>query len=109
MFKRVLLLDKNNGNNEVLLNMISGRVTSDKYLEETLDPSLIKVISTKYTTGPLAFCTGSHLSEIEVKFLLVIVGIPGCGGKEPSPANMEETFCNCAKNTQLFSQLLALF
>jgi len=55
------------------------------------------------------FCTGSHFNEIEVKFLLVTVGTSGVGGREPSPANMEEKFCNCAKNAQLFKQLLALF
>ena len=94
---------------EVLLNVISLRFTSDKYLGETLDRSPVNVIWTKYTTAPLVFCTGSHFNEIVVKFLLVTVGMPGFGGKEPSPANMEEKFCNCAKNAQLFSQLLPLF
>lgn len=82
--------------------------TSDKYLGENLDCSPVKVISIRYTTAPLVLRTGSHFSEIEVKFLLVTVGMLGFGGKEPSPASMEEKFCNCAKNSQLFKQLLAL-
>ena len=87
--------------------MISRQFTSDKYRGENPDCSPVNVISIRYTTVPLVFCTGSHFSEIEVKFLLVTVGMLGVDGKEPSPSRMEETFCNCAKNAQLFKQLLA--
>lgn len=88
---------------------MSGRFTSDKYSGENLDCSPVNVISIKYTTAPLVFSTGSHFSEIEVKFLLVTAGMAGFGVKEPSPANMEEIFCNCVRNAQLSSQLLELF
>ena len=96
-------------NKDILLNVISGRFTSEKYSGENLDCSPVNVISTKYTTAPLVFSTGSQFSEIEVKFLLVTAGMPGWGAKEPSPTNMEEKFCNCAKNVQLCSQLLEVF
>lgn len=63
-------------------------------------------IATKYTGLPLVFCTGSHFNEIDVKVLFVTVGIPGFGGVDPSPSNMEEKFFNCVKNLQLASQQL---
>lgn len=107
--RRVVLLDQKQHNKKVFLNVVSGQFTSDKYLGDNLDSSPVNVTSIKYTAEPLVFCTGSHFSEIEVKFLLVTVGMPGVGRKEPSPANMEEKFCNCAKNAQLFTQLFALF
>ena len=93
---------------EALMNVICGQFTSDKYLGENLDCSPVNVISIRYTGAPLVFCTGSHSSEIEVKFLFVTTGMLGFGGKEPSPANMEEKFCNCAKNVQLFKQLICV-
>ena len=91
------------------MNVICEQFTSEKYLGENLDCSPVNVISIRYTAEPVVFCTGSHSNEIEVKFLLVTIGMPGFGGEEPSPANMEDKFCNCAKNAQLFKQLLALF
>ena len=96
-------------NNKVLLIVKYGQFTSGRYSGENLDGSPVKVISIKYTAVPLVFCTGSHFNEIEVKFLLVTVGIPGVGGREPSPVNMEEKLWTCAKNAQLFKQLVALF
>lgn len=63
-------------------------------------------IAIKYTGVPLVFCTGSHFNEIDVKVLFVTVGMPGFGGVEPSPVNIEEKFFNCVKNLQLASQLL---
>lgn len=96
-------------NNKILLIVKYGQFTSGRYLGECLDSSPVKAISIRYTAAPLVFCTESHFNEIEVKFLLVTVGIRGFGGREPSPANMEEKFCTCAKNAQLLKQLLLLF
>ena len=85
---------------------MSGRFTSDKYSGENLDCSPVNVISIKYTTAPLVFSTGSHFSEIEVKDLFVTVGIPGVGGVDPSPCNIEEKLLICIKNLQLALQVL---
>jgi len=62
-------------------------------------------IAIKYTAVPVVFCTGSHFSEIEVKFLFATVGTPGVGDVDPSPTNVEERFVICVKNLQLALQL----
>lgn len=64
------------------------------------------LIAIKYTEVPVVFCTGCHFSEIEVKVLFVTVGIPGVGGLDPSPYNIEEKFLICVKNLQLALQAL---
>lgn len=64
------------------------------------------LIAIKYTAVPVVFCTGSHFSEIEVKDLFVTVGIPGVGGVDPSPCNIEEKLLICIKNLQLALQVL---
>lgn len=64
------------------------------------------LIAIKYTAVPVVFCTGSHFSEIEVKDLFVTVGIPGVGGVDPSPYNIEEKLLICVKNLQLALQVL---
>lgn len=63
-------------------------------------------IAIKYTAVPVAFRTGSHFSETEVKVLFVTVGIPGVGDVDPSPLNIEERFLICVKPLQLALQLL---
>jgi len=77
-------------------------------MEIKLDSSL-KAISIIYTGVPVVFFTGTHSRVIEVKVLLVTVGMPGVGNKVSSPVNIEEKFFTCVKNSQLLQQLLELF
>ena len=52
------------------------------------------------------FLTGSHSSVIDAKDVFVTVGMPGVGGLEPSPANIDNKFLTCTKNSQLPKQLM---
>ena len=60
----------------------------------------------KYTGVPLAFCTGSHCSDKEVRLLFVTLGMLGVGILDSSPSCIEAKRFNCSKNLQLDSQLV---